>query len=142
LELYRVAFARLTFQDEYLFNFTAVFLTANGALAVPVGSELRDVLPNHVFLGVLSVVGIFLCVTWGVWTAHNDYWHSVWIGALRTLERQFDDSARLFDLDHSKLAYQGGRSRVQIWRGHFIAGLVPLWIGVAWLVLLAYCVLA
>lgn len=133
LELYKTAFARLNFQDDYLFKFSTVFLTAHGALAVLAGSAIfRPESPNYPSLTIISAVGLFLALIWSLWTRHNDYWHSVWTGALRELEKHLKTKARLFDLKHDELAKKGGRSDCFVLRGHSIAQLVPLCLAAAW----------
>lgn len=134
LELYRTAFARLNFQDEYLFKFSTVFLTAQGALAVLAGSAaLRDS-PSYPALAIVSGIGLFLACVWWLWTRHNDYWHSVWDGTLREIEKTHlgkRTKARVFDQVHSEIANRGGRSKPPP-GGHWIAQLVPIGLGVAW----------
>ncbi len=136
LELYKTAFARLSFQDEYLFKFSTVFLTAQGALAVLAGSAaLRDS-PSYPALAIVSGIGLFLAYVWRLWTVHNDYWHSVWDGTLREIEKTHlgkKTKARVFDQVHSEVANRGGRSKPPS-KGHWIAQLVPIGLGVAWAV--------
>ncbi len=146
VELYRTAFARLNFQDEYLFKFSTVFLTAHGALAVLAGSEeIQNYLlltpPNYLPLIILSSVGIVLAVIWWFWTHHNDYWHSVWTGALRDLEKNLKTKGKLFNLKHHEIAKKGGRSSCLIPRGHSIAKWIPSSIAAAWLSVFLYCLL-
>ena len=56
LELYKTAFARLSFQDDYLFKFSTVFLTAHGALAVLAGTAYFQKSPPE--YGALVALGI------------------------------------------------------------------------------------
>lgn len=87
LELYKTAFSRLTFQDEYLFKFSTVFLTVHGALALLARSAFTESGSlNAPILAFASGVGFLLAVVWVFWTRHNDYWHSVWTGTLRNIE--------------------------------------------------------
>ena len=134
LELYKAAATRLTFQDEYLFKFSAVFLTAHGALAVLAGSAFfRTGGPHYQALGVVSVIGLILALVWFFWTRHNDYWHAVWTGALRSIElNHLNTKARVFAAEHAELAKQGGRSGRLLPSGHTIAQLVPVAVGLAW----------
>ncbi len=133
IELYKTAFARLTYQDEHLFKFSTVFLTAHGALAVLAGTVVfKAVPPNYQLLAIVSVVGIFLAITWALWTHHNDYWHSVWTGTLRGIEKHLATPARVFDADHKAIAKTGNRSGRLIFRGHTIALLVPVGFALAW----------
>ena len=133
LELYKTAFARLNFQDEYLFKFSTVFLTAQGALAALAGSAaLRDS-PSYLALAV-SLFGLFLAWVWWLWTRHNDYWHSVWTGTLIDIEEKHlskKTEARVFAQEHSEVAKRGRRSKPLL-KGHWIAQLVPIGFGVAW----------
>ena len=135
LELYKTAFARLNFQDEYLFKFSAVFLTAQGALAALVGSPIfRANPPNYPALFTVSVIGLLLAVVWSLWIRHNDYWHSVWTGTLREIEeKHLRTPARVFDQVHSEVAKKGGRSRPWL-NGHWIAQLVPMGVALLWAV--------
>ena len=133
LELYKIAFARLNFQDEYLFRFSTVFITAHGALAVLAGSAaFRENLPNYPALTIISLIGLFLALVWSLWTRHNDYWHSVWTGTLREIEKNFKTKARVFDMEHSEIAKHGKRGTFFLTRGHWIAQLIPLGFAVAW----------
>jgi hypothetical protein len=134
LELYKTAFARLNFQDEYLFKFSTVFLTAHGALAVLAGSAVfRADSPNYSALTIISVIGLFLALVWLLWTHHNDFWHSVWTGTLRKIEREYlNTEARVFDAEHSEIAKEGKRSNRFLPTGHWIAKLIPLGVAAAW----------
>ena len=137
LELYKTAFARLNFQDEYLFKFSTVFLTAHGALAVLAGSAVfRSELPSYSALAVVSAIGLFLALVWSLWTHHNDYWHSVWTGVLRQIEGCLVSKARVFDLDHDTLARKGNRCKPKWLTGHRIAQLVPVVLFLGWLLTL------
>lgn len=136
VELYKIAFARLNFQDEYLFKFSTVFLTAHGALAVLAGNGVfKDAVPNYSLLVIISLVGVFLALVWAVWIVHNDYWHSVWIGTLRKIEASLHTSARVFDGDHRAIAKEGNRKACMP-KGHLFALLVPAGFCVAWVVAL------
>lgn len=136
LELYKIAFARLNFQDEYLFKFSTVFLTAHGALAVLAGTgAFKDADPNYTLLAIVAAVGVFLAIAWSVWTIHNDYWHSVWIGTLRQIEAGLQTYARVFDADHRAIAKQGKRKGYMP-AGHSVALLLPGGLGIAWVVTL------
>ena len=141
LELYKTAFARLNFQDEYLFKFSTVFLTAQGALAVLAGSSATGGnSPNYPSLAIVSAIGLFLAFVWWLWTRHNDYWHSVWTGTLIDIEKKHlgtNTKARVFDQDHSEIAKRGKRSGCFVPRGHWIAQLVPIVFAVAWAVAFA-----
>lgn len=133
IELYKTAFARLTYQDEHLFKFSTVFLTAHGALAVLAGTVVfKAVHPNYQLLAIVSAVGIFLAIAWALWTHHNDYWHSVWTGTLREIEKHLATPARVFDADHKAIAKGGNRSGRFVFRGHTIAVLVPVGLALAW----------
>jgi len=137
LELYRTAFARLSFQDEYLFKFSTVFLTVHGALALlarSAFSEARTV--NAEILTFASAVGLLLAVIWFFWIRHNDYWHSVWTGTLRSIESELGTSVRVFLADHSDIARKGGRNGAFVPRGHSLAMAVPIILGAAWTVAL------
>lgn len=138
LELYKVAFERLTFQDDYLFKFATVFLAVHGALGVLAQAALLDDKgPNVVLLGFTSCVGILLALVWIIWTFHNDYWHSVWIGVLQDIEREhLDVKARVFAANHKALAQRGNRKDCLVFRGHTNAALIPYVIGLAWVVAL------
>lgn len=58
IELYKIAFARLNFQDEYLFKFSTEFLTAHGALAVLAGTgTFKGADPNYSLLTIVAAVG-------------------------------------------------------------------------------------
>jgi hypothetical protein len=128
LELYRTAFQRLNFQDEYLFKFSTVFLTAQGALAILAGSAFFQVKPNYSALIIISAIGLFLAFAWILWTLHNDYWHSIWIGVLRDLEvNHLKTKARVF-FETTKL---GNRRYFKI-RGHYIGLLIPVGIAATW----------
>lgn len=132
LELYRTAHARLTFQDEYLFKFSTVFLTAHGGLAVLAGTAMFRNEPSYVALTILSTVGCFLALVWFYWTIHNDYWHAIWTGALRKTESHLRTEARVFNWDHVELAKEGGRSKPSL-SGHQIAKLLPSVFFLGWL---------
>lgn len=135
LELYKVAFERLTFQDDYLFKFSTVFLTAHGALAVLAGTALfGESGPSYPPVAIVSLVGAFLSVVWSLWTHHNDYWHSVWTGTLREIEGQLDTKARVFSAKHSDIAAKGGRSGRFVPRGHIVAQFIPVGFLLAWFV--------
>lgn len=139
LELYKTAFARLNFQDDYLFKISAAFLTANGALAALAGwAAFRTNDPHGMALITIAAVGIFLELIWWLWIRHNDYWHSVWTGVLRDLEVHLKTSSRLFDLDHKEIAKKGGRNICCPFRGHSIAQWIPIGFGLAWLSVLIY----
>ena len=141
LELYKVAFARLNFQDEYLFKFSTVFLTAHGALLAFAGSTyLQRSPPLYGALIALAALGMVLAVAWSLWTRHNDYWHGIWIGARRNLESDhLRTSARVFDSHEGSFARPG--QSPPLLRGHAIAQLVPVTFFVAWalLLVLAMC---
>ncbi len=138
LELYKTAFARLTYQDEHLFKFSTVFLTAQGALAVLADTMVfKAPTPNYQLLAIVSAVGIFLAIAWALWTHHNDYWHSIWTGTLREIEKHLATPARVFDADHKAIAKAGKRSGCFIVRGHVIALLVPLGLAVPWTISLS-----
>ena len=139
IELYKIAVGRLNFQDEYLFKISAVFLTANGALAALAGwAAFRANEASSVAIAAICGVGIGLAVIWSLWIRHNDYWHAVWTGTLRELERKLGTDARLFDANHKELAKKGDRSICCVYRGHYIAQGVPAILGLAWLVVLVY----
>jgi hypothetical protein len=132
LELYKLAFARLEFQDEYLFKFSTVFLTAHGALALLCRPPFSGghVLSYTALTGA-SAVGFILAVIWCAWVFHNDHWHSVWVGAIKDIERKLTTSAVLFNSDHPSLAAKGGRAK-EAMRGHGVAILLPLAIAFGW----------
>lgn len=139
LELYKIAFARLNFQDDYLFKISAAFLTANGALAaLAAWAAFRGSEPHGMALAIIAAVGIFLSIIWYFWIRHNDYWHSVWTGSLRELEGQLNTTARLFDANHEEIANKGGRNICCVFRGHSIAQGIPIGFGLAWLSILIY----
>jgi hypothetical protein len=137
LELYKTAHARLTFQDEYLFKFSALFLTAHGALATLAGSAIfLGNAPKYWALLVISITGVLLAKAWSIWTKHNDYWHSVWTGVLRQIEKtNLNTNARVFDLDHDEIAKGGKRGKLTR-SGHAIAQLVPDGLLIAWILTL------
>ena len=142
LELYKTAFARLNFQDEYLFKFSTVFLTAQGALAVLAGSAALRESPSSLALAIISGIGLFLAYVWWLWTLHNDYWHSVWVGTLCEIEKTHlgkKTKARVFDQEHTEVAARGGRSKPLL-KGHFIAQLVPIGLMVVWALSLAWSI--
>lgn len=139
LELYKITFARLNFQDDYLFKISAAFLTANGALSALAGwAAFRTNESQNIALAIISAVGIFLEIIWWFWIRHNDYWHSVWTGILKKLEGNLNTSARVFNLDHSEIAKEGGRNIFCPFRGHSIAQGMPIGFGLAWLSVLIY----
>lgn len=140
IELYKTAFARLNLQDEYLFKFSTVFLTVQGALAALVVSSTLDTQPpNYPVLAIASVIGLFMGIVWWLWTRHNDYWHSVWVGTLINIEKKhLSTKARVFDQVHSKIAQRGKRSQCLIFSGHRIARLVPFGFSVGWAVAFVY----
>lgn len=144
LELYKVAFERLTFQDDYLFKFATVFLAVHGALGVLAQAALLgEGGPNLKVIGFTSGMGIFLAIVWMIWTYHNDYWHAVWIGVLQDIEtKHLNVSARVFAADHHGLAKRGNRQRSLIFRGHTNAVLIPYGIAVAWVIALGFAVLS
>lgn len=132
LEVYKLAFERLTFQDEYLFKFSTVFLTAHGALVLlcrPPFSKAPAL--SYEALAGASTVGFLLAVIWCMWVHHNDYWHSVWVGVLKDIESKLTTSAKLFNADHPQLALKGGRGSKTI-RGHGIALLIPISVALGW----------
>src|SRR5664279_5866669 len=97
LELYKTAFARLNFQDEYLFKFSTVFLTAEGALIAWASTTAVESSPHYGMLALASAVGLFLACVWSLWTHHNDHWHSVWTGTLVDIEKNhLKPGARVF----------------------------------------------
>lgn len=137
LELYKTAFAQLTFQDDYLFKFSTVFLTVHGALAVLARSAFSETgTVNAEILGFASAVGLLLAIIWIFWTRHNDYWHSVWIGTLRTIEPKLGTSVRIFLAKHGEIARKGGRNGALVPRGHSLAMAIPMVLGTAWTVAL------
>jgi hypothetical protein len=125
LELYKVTAERLTFQDEYLFKFSALFFTAEGALAVAAEKYL---LSNS--LAVFGLAGIVLSAVWACWMRHNDYWHSVWTGVLIQIEKELD-SVKVYSAPHSEIAANGGRTG-SLPSGHGIALIVPIILLLAW----------
>lgn len=133
LELYKTAFARLTFQDEYLFKFSTVFLTAHGALVLLARSAYAEsAAPHYGVLTFASFFGLFLALVWVFWTRHNDYWHSVWKGTLIEIEQKhFKGATPVFSANHEEIAKKGKRS-VPVMRGHWIALLIPLGLATAW----------
>ena len=138
VELYKTAFARLNFQDEYLFKFTAVFLTAHGALAILAGSAyFRTPEPSRTALILLAILGIALAIVWWTWTRHNDYWHAVWTGVLRDIERNhLSTSARVFDREHAQLVSGLNRRFPSSSPGHRIAQWFPLTVASGWAITL------
>ena len=144
MELYKIAFERLTFQDDYLFKFATVFLAVHGALGVLAQAALLgDGGPNLKVLGFASGIGIFLAIVWMIWTYHNDYWHSVWIGVLQDIEtNHLNGGPRVFTADHRALAQRGKRQRSLIFRGHTNAVLIPYGIAIAWVIALGFAVLS
>lgn len=137
IELYKIAYSRLQFQDEYLFKFSAVFLTVEGALGALVRTSLDDKACSFWVLLFASMLGLALSVIWWLWIYQNDYWHSVWIGTLKNLEANLPEEARLFNQDHLKLAKAGGRNGRFKFNGHCIALAMPAVLGVLWGILLA-----
>lgn len=133
LELYKTAFARLTFQDEYLFKFSTLFLTAHGALALLARSAFSETAAlNYGVLAFASSFGLFLALVWALWTWHNDYWHSVWTGTLIEIEQKhFKSAAPVFAANHEEIARKGKRN-VPLIRGHLVALLIPLGLAAAW----------
>ena len=125
---------RLTFQDEYLFKFSAVFLTAHGALVLLARSAFPDSgTPRYEILLFAGSFGLFLALVWIVWIYHNDYWHSVWSGSLKGIERRLGIGPALFALNHAQVARTEKRHR-RWWisRGHRIAMAIPVALVVAW----------
>ncbi|WP_156350934.1 hypothetical protein [Pseudomonas sp. EGD-AK9] len=133
VELYKTAFSRLTFQDEYLFKFSTVFLTVHGAIALLARSAFSEEgSVSAPILAFASVVGLLLALIWVFWTRHNDYWHSVWTGTLRSIESELQTNARVFLADHREIARKGGRNGAFIPRGHSLALAIPLVLSIAW----------
>lgn len=127
LEMYKIAFERLQFQDDYIFKFSALFVTFNGALGYAWKEIFVDNLNNQydMFLYLIALFGIFVCFTWFMWIKQNDYWHSVWKGCLKNIEKEIlneSSPAYLFNADHEKVARSGGRCKPFL-KGHHIASL-------------------
>jgi hypothetical protein len=139
-ELYKTAFSRLNFQDEYLFKFSTVFLTVHGALTVLAGTAyFQKTPPEFGALIALAMIGLVLAFAWVLWINHNYYWHTVWIGVLRDIEeKRLSTSARVFAIKTADYAKPG---LTQPWlHGHNIARLVPLAFLFEWIVVLAVAV--
>ena len=132
LELYKVASARLNLQDEYLFKFSALFVTVHGALAVLAGRAFFErTPPEYMVLLITGSLGTFLALVWALWTQHNGYWHRVWIGVLRDIEENhLPTDARVFFRDRAKDAKRAIFSPKM--RGHSIALILPAGFAVAW----------
>lgn len=132
LELYKTAFSRLTFQDEYLFKFSTVFLTVHGALVALARSAFPE--KSSPIFGILlatSAFGLFLSYVWLLWTKHNDYWHSVWTGVLIKIEQShFKEVTPVFAAKHEDMAKRDRAPPSRV--GHKIAQLIPVGIGIAW----------
>jgi hypothetical protein len=139
LEMYRIGFERLQFQDDYIFKFSALFMAINGGLGY-VWKEIyfADVQSN-LFLFLIAVFGFLICIIWYMWIKHNDYWHSVWIGCLKNMEEKICPST-LFAVIDEEIAKSGGRKKPCL-RGHKIASLLPLWAGIGWLLMLGLLVI-
>lgn len=140
LEFYKTAFSRLTFQDEYLFKFSTVFLTAHGALALLARSAFSEkTAPVYGVLAIASVIGLILAWVWALWIKHNDFWHSVWIGVLIRIEQtHFRDVTPVFAAKHEDLAKRDRTPPSRV--GHKIAQLIPIGVGFAWGVVLLVAV--
>lgn len=136
IEMYKIAFSRLTFQDEYLFKFSTVFLTVEGALVLAVRSALMESSGTNNVIIFVSCLGIFISVIWWLWLRQNDYWHSVWVGALKKIEKTISPQNQLFNLDDKELAKAGKRNKCLVFRGHNIASCLPIGLSVAWFILL------
>lgn len=135
IELFKVAYNRLNFQDEYLFKFSALFMTINGALGLSM-SKLEGFPPVTAFL--LSGLGFVICLVWALWIRQNDYWHSVWVGILRKLEADIPGNVKLFSIDAKSLADSGNRSSRLVFRGANIAICIPASFMFAWVIVFAY----
>ncbi|MCC5626644.1 hypothetical protein, partial [Nostoc sp. CHAB 5715] len=126
--------SRLNFQDDYLFKFSTVFLTAHGALAALAGSTYlpkEKAAQDFSALILLSIVGLILATAWVLWIRHNDYWHSVWIGTLRDIEQNhLKTDARVFFTVEGQFARSG--TTPPFLRGHHIAQLIPVGLCIAW----------
>ena len=139
LELYKTAFTRLNFQDGYLFKFSTVFLTVEGALGFLIRSGITD--PSHTRKIVLlaSVLGIFLSIVWALWLIQNDYWHSVWVGALKKIEADLPTENKLFNLNDRNVALDAGRKGRLVFKGLYIAIALPIGLFVAWAIVFFSC---
>lgn len=142
LEIYKIAFERLQFQDDYIFKFSALFVTFNGAL----GYAWKKVFISNIshqfdfFLYLLATFGFVVCFIWYLWTKHNDYWHAVWIGCLINIENEIlgeTSNLGVFSANHPKIAAAGGRCE-PFFKGHVIGSLLPITTGVCWLLVLVY----
>ena len=133
LELYKTAYSRLNFQDEYLFKFSALFMTINGALGLSM-SKLAEAPTGTILL--ISSLGFIVSLIWALWIRQNDYWHSVWTGALRKLEADLPGEAELFNVDAKAMAGYGRRSSRLVFRGARIAICIPASLMVVWIVIL------
>lgn len=137
--LYRTAFERLSFQDEYLFKFTAIFTAAHGGLAYLTvsASSPASLLPPVTLL--YAVGGLVLSWIWEQWTIQNDYWHSVWSGILRKSEIDFislyNNRLQVFSACHCEIAREGGR-RQKPYRGHKIAAMLANASAIGWATIL------
>ena len=137
LQQYRVAYERLIFQDDYLFKFSTVLLTAHGGLALLAQWTLaQSEISSHFALALTSLFGIFLAVVWCLWAQQNDYWHSVWEGVLISIEKDhLHTGVHVFSADHHAIAKEGGRSKPYL-RGRWLAMLLPIGLAVAWAITL------
>lgn len=135
LEFYKTAYSRLNFQDEYLFRISAMFLAVHGGLAILLGEIIDGYSMAQLF--IVCTVGFSLAIVWALWVRHNDYWHSVWSGTLRRIEKDLERKNRVhlvkvFHANHKRIARAGRRSDCCMPRGHTIALITPIIISLAW----------
>ena len=133
LELYKTAYSRLQFQDEYLFKFSAVFLTVEGALGFLVRTGIESDIYKKEILLLAGILGLVLSFVWAAWIRNNDYWHTVWIGVLRSIENDLRTKHRVFSVKHEQVARDGGQKRCWVFRGHHIALAIPFILSLAWI---------
>ncbi len=141
IELLKIAIERLRFQDEYLFKFSALFLTINSGLGYVLKESMLSSARNTTLEFLLALLGVSLSSKWLIWVRHNDTWHYFWTQNIRYQERKLD--IELFSISKDKLAsefknnrgFQKERLFSTKVAGHKVAQAIPILFIIFWGVL-------
>ncbi|GEM_PF-6306842 len=147
IELLKIAIERLRFQDEYLFKFSALFLTINSGLGYVLKESMLSSARNTTLEFLLALLGVSLSSKWLIWVRHNDTWHYFWTQNIRYQERKLD--IEMFSMSKDKLAsefgndngFQKNRLLSTNIAGHKVAETIPILFIVFWGVLFFYLLL-